>query len=177
MGHFPSNDASKISRIFITHYISNKCVRLLVVNARAIPPYQMIFHALYVLYSVFFRFLSREPEITKHTEHKPEPHHSRDLIFCTRDHVGELTALARFLIHTLLSQCVMCSFFWSSRLPFFPKTPMFFVRFVRLGGQAYIGFIYPGPCQNASMIVLWSNWQWPVVELLSLRAHLAYCTW
>ena len=69
------------------------------------------FHVLYVLYSHFVPFLRQESEITEHIEHKPEPHHSRDLMLCTRDHVGELTAHARFLIHILLSQCVMSSCF------------------------------------------------------------------
>ena len=65
------------------------------------------FHVLYVLFSHFVPFLW-EPEITEHIAHKPEPHHSRDLILCTRDHIGELTAPARFLIHILLSQCGGC---------------------------------------------------------------------
>ena len=30
----------------------------------------------YDLFSDFFRFLCREPEITEHIEHKPESHHS-----------------------------------------------------------------------------------------------------
>ena len=108
------------------------------------------------MFSDFVSFLCLEIEIIEHNEHNPEPHHSRDLIFCTLDHFGELTASLRFLMHTLLWLCVLCSCFWSANLPVHKTTMVFFASSMPSIHRVHLTMVR-GLCQNASMCVMWCS--------------------